>query len=124
MDFEGKSVLTMKEFSREEIEHIFEVATSFGEIRRKRLDPGLTYEATKWFADNNVKIHGIEGPSTDHPDDMSYPAHRACRDFGITHIECLANLEEVVNKRFIFIGFPLKMIGTTGAPIRAVALIE
>jgi kynurenine formamidase len=89
----------------------------------ERTYPGLTYEATKWFSDNNVKIHGVEGPSTDHPDDTSYPNHRACRDFGITHIECLANLEKVVNKRFTFIGFPLKLVGTSGAPLRAVALL-
>ncbi len=86
--------------------------------------PGLTYDATKWFFDHKVKLHGIEGPSTDHPDDKSYPAHRACRDFGITHIECLANLELLVNKRFTFIGFPLKLLGTSGSPLRGIALLE
>jgi kynurenine formamidase len=86
--------------------------------------PGLTYDATKWFFDHKVKIHGVEGPSTDHPDDKSYPAHRACRDFRITHIECLANLEKVVNKRFVFIGFPIKLIGTSGGPLRAVAMLD
>ncbi|MFC1907413.1 cyclase family protein [Chloroflexota bacterium] len=85
--------------------------------------PGLTYEATKWFFDHEVKIHGIEGPSTDLPE-STYPAHRACRDFGITHIECLTNLEEVVNQRFTFIGFPLKLVGASGSPLRAVALLD
>lgn len=86
--------------------------------------PGMTYEATKWMRDNKVKMHGIEGPSTDHPEDKSFPAHRCCRDLGITHIECLANLEEVANKRFTFMGFPIKLVGTSGAPLRAVALVE
>lgn len=86
--------------------------------------PGLTYEATKWFYDHKIKIHGIEGPSTDQAEDKTFPAHRACRDLGITHIECLANLEQVVNKRFTFIGFPIKLVGTSGAPLRAVALLE
>jgi len=86
--------------------------------------PGLTYNACKWLFDHKVKMHGVEGPSTDHPEDKSFPAHRACRDLGITHIECLANLEKVVNKRFTFIGFPIKLVGTSGAPLRAVALLD
>ncbi len=86
--------------------------------------PGLTYKATKWFYDHKTKLHGIEGPSTDHPEDRSFPAHCACRELKITHVECLANLEKVVNKRFIFMGFPMKILGGSGAPLRAVALLE
>lgn len=90
----------------------------------ERTYPGLTYEASRWFHDKKVKMHGIEGPSTDHPDDATFPAHRACRELGMTHIEGLANLEQVVNKRFTFIAFPLKIMGGSGSPVRAVALIE
>jgi kynurenine formamidase len=90
----------------------------------ERTYPGLTYEATKWFYDNGVKLHGIEGPSTDHPEDRSFPAHRACREYGITHIECLKNLDKVVKTRFIFMGFPMKIKGASGGPLRAVAMIE
>ena len=35
--------------------------------------------------------------------------HLVCRDMGFTHMEGLANLDQVVGKgRFRFIGFPLK----------------
>jgi kynurenine formamidase len=44
---------------------------------------------------------------------------------GFTHMEGLANLHKVVGKgRFRFIGFPLKIRGGTGSPIRPVAVIE
>jgi kynurenine formamidase len=44
---------------------------------------------------------------------------------GFTHIEGLVNLDKLVGKgRFRFIGFPLKIIGGTGGPIRAVALLD
>jgi aspartate carbamoyltransferase catalytic subunit len=36
MEFKGKSIISMNDFSREDIEHVFEVADGFGEIKRKR----------------------------------------------------------------------------------------
>jgi kynurenine formamidase len=44
---------------------------------------------------------------------------------GFTHMEGLVNLEKLIGKvRFRFIGFPLKIRGGTGSPIRAVALLD
>ena len=54
---------------------------------------------------------------------MAYPCHMMCRRSGITHYENLANLDQVLNQRFIFVGFPLKLRGADGGPTRAVALI-
>jgi kynurenine formamidase len=43
---------------------------------------------------------------------------------GFTHMECLCNLDQLVGKgRFRFIGFPLKIRGGSGSPIRAVAVV-
>ena len=48
---------------------------------------------------------------------------RVTSDF--THIEGLVNLDKLVGKgRFRFIGFPIKIKGGTGAPIRAVAWLD
>ena len=48
-----------------------------------------------------------------------------CRDLGFTHIEGLTNLDKLVGKgRFRFIGFPIKIKGGTGGPIRAVAWLD
>jgi kynurenine formamidase len=46
-----------------------------------------------------------------------------CRRERITHYENLANLDQVVNARFTFAGFPLKLLGGHGGPTRAVALV-
>jgi kynurenine formamidase len=44
---------------------------------------------------------------------------------GFTHVEGLTNLEKLIGKgRFKFIGFPLKIKGGTGSPIRAVAMLD
>jgi kynurenine formamidase len=54
----------------------------------------------------------------------AFPAHRTCRDRGILNTENLANLESVVGKRFLYIGLPLKLVGGTGCPIRAIGVVE
>ena len=82
-------------------------------------------EAVHWMADREVKIFGVETIS---PDLVymtgAYTNHRACADVGITHYENLNNLKEVVNMRFQFYGFPLRLQPATGSPIRAVGIVE
>ena len=58
------------------------------------------------------------------PASTSYPVHMMCRREHITHYENLANLDQVVNTRFTFAGFPLKLRGAHGGPTRAVALVS
>lgn len=51
--------------------------------------------------------------------------HLVCRNMGFTHMESLCNLDKLVGQgRFRFIGFPLKIRGGSGSPIRAVAVLD
>ena len=63
-------------------------------------------------------------PRPDNPASTSYPCHMMCRREHITHYENLANLDQVVNTRFTFVGFPLKLQGAHGGPTRAVAIVD
>jgi kynurenine formamidase len=84
-------------------------------------NPGLTAEASHWLADRS-RVHGVEGPSTDKAGTKEFPNHRVCRDRGMVHYEWLVNLEQLVGKgEFQFTGYPLKWLGGTGSPVRAVA---
>jgi len=85
---------------------------------------GLSREATEWLADKGVVNVGIDAPSIDMPRDKTYPAHTVCKERKILNTENLANLEEVVNKRFTFIGLPLKIRNGTASPIRAIAVLD
>ena len=91
---------------------------------------GLDWDATNWLADQGVPDIGCETPSIDcwlamrEDSDPCFPAHRTCRERGITNIENLADLSPVVGKRFLFVGLPLKLRGGTGCPIRAIAILE
>jgi len=86
-------------------------------------DTVLLYMAT------NERLLGKPGYQHDFPGlalaSVHCQAHMACAERGITHMECLANLDKLIGRgRFRFIGFPLKIRGGTASPIRAVALFE
>ena len=87
--------------------------------------PGLHVDAVHWLADKGIVAFGVEAISPAPEGEPNFLAHMACAERGITHMECLWNLEAVVGKgRFRFIGFPLKIRGGTASPIRAVAVLD
>jgi kynurenine formamidase len=86
--------------------------------------PGLDQSAADWLRDHRPKIFGVDSPSPDNPADRIYPAHLFSRESGVTHYENLANLGEVVGRRFAFFGFPLRIRGGHGSPVRAVAMLD
>lgn len=85
---------------------------------------GLDFEAAAFLAEQGVGNVGIDAPSVDKTGDMKYSAHKACRQFGMLNTENLCNLDKVAGRRFLYVGFPLKIRRGTGSPIRAVAVLE
>lgn len=86
---------------------------------------GIDPSAVHWMADRGVKIFGVETISPDlvYLTD-EYPTHRACAERRLTHYENLNNLTEVVNRRFEFYGFPLRLgAPAAGSPVRAVGIV-
>jgi kynurenine formamidase len=87
--------------------------------------PGLSLPAIHWLADQGIGMFGVEAISPAPEGEPNFQAHMACAERGITHMECLANLDKLIGRgRFRFIGFPLKIRGGTASPIRAVAIFE
>lgn len=87
--------------------------------------PGLALESVHWLADKGIGMFGVEAVSPSPEGEPNFLAHMACAERGITHMECLFNLEKLVGRgRFRFVGFPLKIKGGSGSPIRAVAIFE
>ncbi|TVQ35135.1 MAG: cyclase family protein [Geminicoccaceae bacterium] len=87
--------------------------------------PGLTKASAEWLGHKGVGIFGVEALSPGRPFKNNFEVHIACRDLGFTHIEGLVNLDKLVGQgRFRFIGFPLRIKGGTGSPIRAVAWLD
>ena len=87
--------------------------------------PGLTKESATWLGNKGITMFGVEAVSPGRPGRNNFEVHHVCRDLGFTHMEGLVNLDKLVGKgRFRFIGFPLKIKGGTGSPIRAVAWLD
>lgn len=86
--------------------------------------PGLDESGSNWLVEQGIKTFGVDSPSPDNPISRTYPCHMMCRKYGITHYENLAQLDHLVDKRFTFIGFPLRVRNGTGSPVRAVAMLD
>ena len=91
-------------------------------------NPGLTKEACEWLLEQGTKSFGVDSVTPDNPIDQAdnkiFPCHEVLRDKKFTHYENLANLDQVVGKRFTFIGLPIKLEGCSAAPARAIAVLE
>ncbi len=85
---------------------------------------GLDVSGAEWLGKKGVVNIGIDTPSIDKPADMKYSGHLICQKYKMLNTENLCNLKEIVNKRFMYIGLPLKIRGGSGSPIRAVALLN
>lgn len=84
---------------------------------------GLDEAASQWIIDHEVSNFGVDQPSPDNPSG-TYPCHTLCTEHEVPHMENLCNIDAVVGKEFTFIGFPLRLRGGTGSPIRAVAMVD
>lgn len=87
--------------------------------------PGLSEAATTWLGTHRIAAFGVEPMAPGVRKVSNKAVHRICGALGFTHYENLINLHLLVGKgRFRFIGFPLKIKGGTGSPVRAVAIFE
>lgn len=87
--------------------------------------PGLTKASATWLGEQGIGMFGVEAMSPGRTGRNNFEVHHVCRDMGFTHMEGLDHLELLVGRgRFRFIGFPLKIKGGTGSPIRAVAVLD
>lgn len=84
--------------------------------------PSLTLEAARWIAGRRIRLLGMDTPS---PAIDWRECHQVLLRPGgeIVIVECLANLDRLP-AQFTFVGFPLKLKGCDGSPIRAVAWIN
>jgi kynurenine formamidase len=96
--------------------------------------PGVTFEATKWLYDQGVRVMGIDAWGWDAPLHLQaqeavardepgifWAAHQA--DLAYCQIERLFNLGALPPTGFTVSCFPLKVVGGSAGPTRAVAIV-
>ncbi len=91
---------------------------------------GMSAEATKYLIDHDCRVTGIDAPTYDPPvwamfeTKKFWLAHKVMQTDPYWHIENLTNLGELPSHGFKLSVFPIKWVGTTGAPVRAVAILD
>jgi len=91
-----------------------------GEIVLLAGDTSLREEDARFLVECRIKGIGVEKASIDNP---PFPLHRLFLEKGILIYENLRNVKDLIGKRALFLGFPLKILSGTASPVRAVAVI-
>ena len=87
--------------------------------------PGLDSEASEWLLEQGIVNLCTDAASTDTPSDLAYPNHRTHAEHCVIHTEIVANIERIPMHQGFYVGFfPLRFVGGTGSPARAIALWE
>ncbi len=76
-------------------------------------------EVAQFLVDEGVRAVGTDGMSIGNE-----IVHRILLEREVPIFENLINLELLVGREFTFVGFPLKIEGGSGSPVRAVALVH
>ena len=87
-------------------------------------NPGLSAEAAEYLANIKVNAVAIDGPSIDRGIDNRFDSHSILLSKDIFIIENLCNLAELGPARsFTLVVNPLKLVGASGSPVRAIGLL-
>ncbi len=85
-------------------------------------NPGLSSDAAEYLVEKKVNAVAIDAPSIDSGIDASFKAHKILLSNDILIIENICNLEKFNTGRFTLIITPLKLIGASGSPVRAIGI--
>ena len=107
-------------------------AGAYNTEERYRTDhPGMSAAATRWLIEQGVRLMGCDAITYDPPvwamfeKKLFWEAHRVMWDEEYWHLENLMNLEHIGRPHgFQLCVLPIKWVGTTAAPVRAVAIVD
>ena len=106
-------------------------AGAYNTEERYRTDHcGMTAEATRHLIAQGVRMMGIDAITFDPPvwamfeQKHFWEAHLVMNDEDYWHLENLMNLDQLPSHGFKLSVFPVKWMGTTAAPVRAVAILD
>src|SRR5213592_1724125 len=106
-------------------------AGAYNTEERYRTDfPGMTAEATRHLISKGVRMMGCDAITFDPPvwamfeQKHFWEAHLVMNETDYWHLENLMNLDQLPAHGFKLAVFPVKWMGTTAAPVRAVAILD
>jgi kynurenine formamidase len=101
------------------------MGTESKEENAARHFPGIGKDAAEFLAnDRKVSMVGIDTASLDHGPSTDFITHQVLNGANIAGLENIANLDQLPDSGFLVLALPMKIAGGSGAPARAVALLE
>ncbi len=86
--------------------------------------PVISEDILRFLIKLKIKGIGIDAISIDPMNSTNLPRHKLLLSSKLIIIENLNNLDLLINRKFSFYCFPLKIVNGDGSPVRAVAIIE
>jgi len=83
--------------------------------------PGFSKELADHLVSLDVKAVGLDAPSLDIYKTPDSAGHKTLLGAGLVGFENLQGITSLVGRRVRFYGFPLRLKGASGSPVRAVA---
>jgi arylformamidase len=87
-------------------------------------NPGLSKDAAEYLVEKKVNAVAIDCPSIDIGTGSGLIVHKTLLSNQILVIENLCNLHRFNNEKFTLLITPLKFVGASGSPIRAIGIEE
>jgi len=84
--------------------------------------PYISTELFQWLGNKRIKILGLDLPCPNISDWKT--VHRNLLGNSVLIVEGLINLEFLPQEEFLFMALPLKIKGSDGSPVRALAVID
>lgn len=86
--------------------------------------PRLAEELARWCVEAGVNILGVEPPSVADVNNREEVTriHKILLGGGVTIVEGLVNLDQIIGDRVLFGALPLPLVGGDGSPVRAFAI--
>jgi kynurenine formamidase len=75
------------------------------------------------MVDRKITLFATDLIGMDDPKEWWDPTHHVWLSNGVCMVQQLCNLDKLVGKQFLFVAMPIKMVGGTGCPLRAAALV-
>ena len=87
-------------------------------------NPGLSVTAAKYLISKKTNLVGIDSPSIDLGKEKRFLIHHLFAKNNVLIVENLANLDKIKSWKFQLTVLPMKLKNATGAPVRAVGIID
>jgi len=91
------------------------------EMSRNR--PHVPTSTAQWLVDRGMTMFATDMIGMDDPAEWWDPTHQIWLSNDVCMVQQLTNLDQLVGENFLIQAFPMKVIGATGCPVRAAALV-